>query len=152
MNVPSLVNIYTLDLDYESFKNVKQHKPDHIVSLKHFEYERRLAFLGSPFENMIQRLYSDSNEFDFSDFEGEIDIVYVDGGHDLGTLRSDTENAFKMLRPDSLSCIAWHDYGNPNYPDLTQYLDDLSIEYDIYHVEETWAAFYLQKGEDIDFK
>ena len=154
MNVPSLVKIYTLDLDYESYKDAKLDEQDVPLSLKHFtfEFEEKLAFLGSPYEKMIERLYGDTNKFDFSNFEGKIDFVYVDGGHDLRTLKSDTQNALKMLRPNSLACIAWHDYGNPKYPHLTQYLDDLSTEIKIYHVEETMGCFYLQKGEDIDFE
>jgi len=73
-------------------------------------------------------------------------MVYVDGGHDLRTLKIDTKNAFKMLSPNSLSCIAWHDYNNTNYPHLTKYIDDISTKYDIYHIEETMVCFYLNNA------
>jgi len=74
----------------------------------HFEHESKLAFIDSPYEEKITRLYGDSNEFDSSDFKGKIDMVYIDGGHDLRTVSSDIENAFTMLCPPfyHLYCMA----------------------------------------------
>lgn len=45
-----------------------------------------------------------------------------------------------------MSCIAWHDYGNPNYPDNTNYLNNLSEELSIFHVEETMVCFCLKNA------
>jgi len=145
MNLPPSAKIYTLDFDEESYKKVRhQHEKDSVVSLRHFEYEDKLAFLKSPYCKKITRFYGDSNEFDFSEFEGKIDMAYVDGGHDLRTLKSDTQNAFRIMASDHPACIAWHDYKNPDHPQLTQFLDELSVEYSMYHLEETMICFYLK--------
>ena len=47
---------------------------------------------------------------------------------------------------DPLSCLAWHDYENPSYPDLTRYLKNLSNQLPMYHVEETMICFYLKNA------
>jgi hypothetical protein len=49
-----------------------------------------------------------------------------------------------MLSDNHKGCIAWHDYSNRIYPDLKTYLDELSETRDIFFVEESMVAFYLQ--------
>ena len=146
-NLPSSVKIYTLDFDADFFKEAVQDKHDVAISEKHFEYENKLAFMGSIYEQRIERLYGDLNSFDFSDLYDSVDMIYIDGGHDLRTLMSDTKNALKMLSSHNISCIVWHDYNNANYPQVTEYLNDLSSQYDIYHVEETMMCFYIKNPE-----
>lgn len=148
MNLPPDARLYTLDLDPGSFSQIKhqQHQEDREISEIYLKEDSRPAFSGTPCENKITRLFGDSNEFDFGEFQGKVDMVYVDGGHDLRTVQSDTENALKMLPADSMSCLAWHDYENPSYPDLTRYLKDLSNRLPMYHVEETMICFYLKNA------
>ena len=145
MNLPDSARVFTLDLDFDSFRQIMhlQHEQDREASRVHLEHQSQLAFLGTPYEDRITRLFGDSNEFDFSPFQGTIDVVYVDGGHDLPTARSDTENALKLLPADTIGAVAWHDYRNPDYPDLTRYLDELSRERTTYHVEESTICFFL---------
>lgn len=38
-----------------------------------------------------------------------MDFVFVDGAHDYQSVRKDTENALRLLRPGGV--ILWHDYG-----------------------------------------
>lgn len=47
----------------------------------------------------------------------------------------------------SPSCIVWHDYGNPEFPELTAYIENLATTKQIYHVENTMLAFYLNGKE-----
>jgi len=88
------------------------------------------------FDGRVTALQCDSNEFDPADL-GEFDFLWIDGGHDERTVRSDTENAYRMRRPGERSVIAWHDYRNPKYPELTRYLDGLSTTRPLLFVEET---------------
>ncbi|MBE9529587.1 MAG: class I SAM-dependent methyltransferase [Proteobacteria bacterium] len=145
MNMPDSAQVYTLDLDKPSFDKLEQDqymdRYDKPVSEKHFEYADRLAFTETEYNDRITPLYGDSNDFDFSEFEGKLDMVYIDGGHDLRTLKSDTENGFKIVNPDTFSCVAWHDYTNPEFPQIKKYLDEISSEHKIYHVEETTICF-----------
>jgi hypothetical protein len=102
-----------------------------------------LAFLGTTVETQITRLFGDSNRFDFSKLVNQMDLIYVDGGHDFRTVKSDSENAFRMRAAGRASCIAWHDYKNPGYPDLTRYLTELSEGITMFHVAESWTVFCL---------
>ena len=88
------------------------------------------------FEGRVQQIHCDSNEFDPAGL-GEFDFLWIDGGHDERTVTSDTENAYRMRRPGPDSVIAWHDYGNRKYPELTRYLDRLAVARPLLFVEET---------------
>ena len=139
--------IITLDLDEPAFQQADIATPDIPIAERHLRNTSKLTFIGTPYEKQITCLWGDSNVYDLSRFYGKIEMVYIDGGHDLKTLHSDTENALKMLPEHGLSCIVWHDYQNPNYK-VTQYLDDLSTTLDLYHIEETMTVFYLKNAHE----
>ncbi len=81
-----------------------------------------------------------SIQFDFSPWYGKCGLVFVDGGHDYDTVKSDTQNALKLLTPDG--AIVWHDYGNILFPDVTRYLQELNLP--ILHVGDTQLAIYFR--------
>jgi hypothetical protein len=143
-NLAPSARAYTLDLDENSAGKAEQHENDRPLTLEHLQSQDKLAFRHSSYESQITRLFGNSNTFDFSPFARRMDMIFVDGGHDLRTLRSDTENSFRMLSDNHKGCIAWHDYGNRIYPHLKMYLDELSETRDIFFVEESMVAFYLQ--------
>lgn len=62
----------------------------------------------------------------------------------MPTAASDTQNALAMMDRSKPSCILWHDYGNPEYPELTPYFDELSTELDMVHVEDTKLCAHFQ--------
>ncbi|MBV5272513.1 MAG: class I SAM-dependent methyltransferase, partial [Lamprocystis purpurea] len=98
-------------------------------------------YLCSAKSEQVEQILIDSMKFETAGYEEKFDFVFVDANHKLEYVKQDTENAFKMLT--SNGCIAWHDYGNPQFPELKQYLKDLSVDKPIYHVEETMLCFYL---------
>jgi len=146
MNLPPTAVVYTLDLDPESYKKIRYKKDEWERQLTevHLAHRSQLDFVNTPYEDRIVALRGDSKQFDFSSFIEMIDLVYVDGGHDLRTLASDTENALKMLPERSPGCVVWHDYRNPAQPQVTAYLEELSDGISLYHVEESWSCFYLK--------
>jgi hypothetical protein len=146
-NLPEGSHLYTLDLDLDSLRNLQQDVHDRPLTLTHFDNLNKLAFLGTSFEKQITQLQGESKSYDFSRFSNQIDMVYVDGGHDLPTLASDTRNALLMLSNDHPACIAWHDYENSAYPQVTEHLQSLSTNIDIFHVEETRIAFLIHNDE-----
>jgi len=135
--------LYTLDLDEESAKKIEQETQDRTNTVKYLEYMDNLAFKNTSYEKNIVVLRGDSTRFDYKPYYDQMDLVFVDGGHDLYTVRADTENAFKLVRQNSPHIVAWHDYGNPKHPQLTEYLEKLSNEKDIHHIEETTICYYL---------
>jgi hypothetical protein len=141
--------VYTMDLDEESARTVIQDENDRLLTVEHLNAKDKLAFVQSSFEKRITCLRGDSNTYDFSSLHGQMDMIYIDGGHDARTLESDTKNAFKMLSRDRASCIIWHDYRNAVYPHLTTYLDKLSESHDMFAVAETWLAFSFRNAEHL---
>ena len=93
-------------------------------------------FSCSGWKGPMLALLGDSRHFDFTPWENSVDLVFIDGGHDGATVRADTAHAFQMLL--SGGAIAWHDYENLDFPEVTAYLDSLS---DVVHVLDTSLVF-----------
>jgi len=66
------------------------------------------AYHNTPEEKNITQLYGDSRTFDYSEWHGKCDFVWVDACHDYPFVVSDTENAMKLCKPGGW--IGWHDY------------------------------------------
>ena len=146
-NLPQDSHLYTLDLDEDSLRDLQQDVHDRPLTLTHFDNLNTLAFLGSSYENRITQLKGESKSFDFSAFKHQIDMVYVDGGHDLPTLVSDTKNALMMLCDDHTACIAWPDFENLAYPQVTEYLLSLSTSRAMFHVQESRIVFLIHNDD-----
>lgn len=58
-------------------------------------------------DNLVS-MRGDSKQVDFSPFKGYFDMVFIDGDHSYEGVKSDTENAFEMVKSGGV--IAWHDY------------------------------------------
>jgi len=101
---------------------------------------QKKLFDSSTHRERIVELFGDSTQFDFSPYRDAMDFILIDGGHHIQVVRSDTENALSMIAKDRPACIIWHDYRNPNYQ-ITEYLDRLSVDMPLFHVEETKYVF-----------
>ncbi|MFO1487480.1 MAG: class I SAM-dependent methyltransferase [Verrucomicrobiota bacterium] len=143
-NIPTAEKIYTMDLGNADTQGLEQQKEDAVLTVKHLANEKQLSFMGTPYESKIEQIFGNSNTYDFSRFHGKLDMIYIDGGHDLETLTNDTRNSFAMLAPGRPTVVAWHDYANPVYPQVKTYLDELSNSKKIYHIEESWMCFHIQ--------
>jgi hypothetical protein len=140
LNLPDC-HLYTLDLDEDSYKQASIVESVRHLSELQLERQRELAFMGTPFEKRVQALRGDSTRFDLRPYYGKMDMVYVDGGHDERTIKSDTENAFCMLTKDHPAAIAWDDYGNQLCPAVQECLDARSEK--LFYIEESLTVFYL---------
>jgi predicted O-methyltransferase YrrM len=103
----------------------------------------RKYFEGKDEADGIIQILKDSLYFEPEELSNSIQYIFIDGNHMEKYATKDTENAMTMLDKTVPSCVIWHDYMNPNHPELTHYLDKLSQKIDIYYVEETMLAFYL---------
>lgn len=136
LNFPG-AEIFTFDLAPELAGSVKQDHYHAAISRQHFETDT-MEFNSAKHGARIQRIEDESLRFDSSQYHGSMDLVFVDGGHDHATLDADTRNAF-LMAPNG--CIAWHDYDNPEYPDVKQFLDALNKP--VFHVEESRMCFWF---------
>jgi predicted O-methyltransferase YrrM len=136
LNAPEDGEVYTFDLPRGI--QIDQHPEDVPLTEEHFAVQSE--FIGSPVEHKIKVIAGNSLTEDLSRFY-PIDFIFIDGGHDLATVAADTRNAVRMLRPGG--CIAWHDYKNYRYPELTAYLESLPQK--PMAVGDTMLAFWFDE-------
>jgi hypothetical protein len=110
----------------------------------------RVSRFFSKEKNNIHYIAHNSMTFDFSSLKKKFDMIFVDGDHAYEAVKSDTANAFKLLK-DENSIIVWHDYARAlefvNYPVLAGILDGTPEEKrkNIYSISNTLCAIYSTK-------
>jgi hypothetical protein len=132
--------IFTLDLPYLDGINFQGTDGD--LAKEALRFERK--YLSESNKYLVKQLFQDSMDFDGSKYAGKFQFIFIDANHELNYVKRDTENSFKMIS-DDISCIVWHDYRNPMFPQLTQYIDNLATEIEIFHIENTKIAFHPRK-------
>lgn len=94
----------------------------------------------------IVQLYGDSGTFDFSPYSGQVDLMFVDGAHSYEYVRSDSDAAYRMVKPGGL--ILWHDYDSRWFPGVTRALNQLQAQdarfTGIRHIENTALCFMVR--------
>jgi protein-L-isoaspartate O-methyltransferase len=147
LNAPSDCQVYTLDLDPETAKKAKLSELDRLVS-QHFSAKFG-SEVGSYFKNRndlnIQQLLGDSTQFDYSTIGNDFDIIFIDAAHDYVSKKIDSENAFKLIKKGGI--VIWHNYADVVCPNVTKYLADISDNYKIYHLRNTYLAIYIHEYE-----
>jgi predicted O-methyltransferase YrrM len=81
-------------------------------------------FRDEPESSHITQLLGDSRTFEFEAYENQMGLILVDGSHDYECVRSDSENALKMLAPGGM--IVWDDY-TPQWRAVVRAVDELSL-------------------------
>ncbi len=130
--------VYTLDIP--DIVDVIFEGGDLCIAEKSLITEKR--YNKSSRSDWVKQIYRDSMRFDVGRLRDKFQFVFIDANHRLEYVRNDTQKAFEMIGCALLSCIAWHDYGNPEFPELTKYLDTLSQTHELFHIEGTMLVFY----------
>jgi predicted O-methyltransferase YrrM len=84
----------------------------------------RPLYEGQPAAERIVQHLSDSAAFDYSDFTGRCDLVYVDGAHSAEYLRNDSAAAFEIVAESGI--VVWDDYWR-RVPTVPEFLDALDL-------------------------
>lgn len=66
------------------------------------------AFCSTTEAKKITQFFCDSKTFNYHEWHGKCDFVWVDACHDYDYVLADTSAAFKLCRPGGW--IGWHDY------------------------------------------
>jgi hypothetical protein len=149
LNTPADAKIFTLDVDEQHAAGLEQHPADAPLTQLHLASRSSLDFVGSSVAGKIKALIGNSTTFDFSVWRKSMDLLFIDGGHDLSTVKSDTESALEMAAAERAACIMWHDYRNWEYPALTCYLEDLAQEREIFHIEDTMLCSWFNDPKGV---
>jgi predicted O-methyltransferase YrrM len=99
--------VYTFDLPTADAA-LGAHSPVEIETEVRRAGEVGSCFTGQPEESRITQLWGDSLTFDYGEYAGSVDLVFVDASHEEAFVASDTENALRMVAPGGI--VLWHDY------------------------------------------
>jgi predicted O-methyltransferase YrrM len=101
------------------------------------------AFHGTAEEKRITQLAGDSATFDYSPWEGQVDLIYIDAAHTYDYVKSDTLSALRMLSPTGT--IIWDDYttGAGVYEFITKFAP--TMDRPVFHIFGTRVVLYSRK-------
>ena len=94
-------------------------------------------------------LFGNSRTFAFNSIGRKFDLIFIDGEHSYEAVRSDTANAFGLLK-DEKSMIVWHDYTstyeNIDWEILAGILDGTPVDLrkNLFQVSNTLCALFTQ--------
>ena len=110
------------------------------------EYVTGEVFRDAPddIRRRIHQRLGDSRSLDLSDLFGQIGLVIIDGGHTYDICKSDSQNAFKLIRPGGV--ILWDDY-NAYFPGIRACVDELSREHQLYFLPKEQFVVYGRERE-----
>ncbi len=115
--------IYTLDLPQEKIGATQLEVDQN--DIKYIDKtESGMRFKNKEAGKKITQLFGDSASFDYSPYNGTIDMVFVDGSHAYDYVVNDTEVALKLLSNKGGGLIVWHDYDS--WDGVTKFLNELS--------------------------
>ncbi|VTR91657.1 family 2 glycosyl transferase : Glycosyl transferase OS=Singulisphaera acidiphila (strain ATCC BAA-1392 / DSM 18658 / VKM B-2454 / MOB10) GN=Sinac_0358 PE=4 SV=1: Glyco_trans_1_2: Methyltransf_24: Glyco_transf_4: Glycos_transf_1: Glycos_transf_2: TPR_7: TPR_6: TPR_10 [Gemmata massiliana] len=108
------------------------------------QFARFVNHFGTGYKARL--IAADSRAFDFARL-GPLDLAFVDGGHDLGTARSDSLGAYRALRPGG--CLVWHDLPSRTpWVEVERAVAGLGFPEPVYRVAGTQVGFLI-KGEGL---
>jgi predicted O-methyltransferase YrrM len=140
LNTPEDCVIYTLDLPMEERETIARatNEADRGIiqrSLTGIDYQGKVE------ARKIRQLYGNSLSFDFRPYEGQMDLVFVDGAHHYEAALSDTRNALKLVSKRGV--ILWHDFANyGDYNDVTRAVLDLLPGEKVIQIDSSQLAIY----------
>jgi predicted O-methyltransferase YrrM len=147
--------IYSLDIDSNKMKidnsklnlknknYLKNEKINDHYLMKLFKENGafKIKELNRSNQKKIELINLDSSNFDGLKFKKKFDLIFIDGGHDLKTIQSDTINSNIMSKKDSI--IVWHDYNSKIHKSVTKFIKNYSKKKKIFFVENTMLAIQL---------
>ena len=143
LNSPQDAEIITFDLPLELAGKHRTHSgPDY---LQMNITEPGVLFRDHPAASKIKLVLADSTKFDWTPYERSVDFVFIDGAHDYESVRKDTGNALRIIRPGGI--IVWHDYGV--WEGVTRCLDELRKQFPVVLIKDTTLACLKVREDDL---
>lgn len=140
-NAPCDAVIYTLDLPRDKTGIIlKNDLNEAHRDIKNIDLNEGRYFHEDDDNGNIIELFGDSRGFDFSPYYGKIDFVFIDANHSYTYVKSDTQNALKMLTARGV--ILWHDY-DFIHPGVFRFINEIAREKKIFYIERTRYALLI---------
>jgi predicted O-methyltransferase YrrM len=141
MNTPADTEILTLDLDPAQRGAAKYGLE--MGDITGMPFTVGCLYRGTDSEAKIRQLYGDSALFDFAPFYRTADLVFIDGNHAYENVKSDSNNAFRIVRKGGV--VIWDDYHPECGPGVMRYLSKLNNPKGVFQIVGTRFALYMEK-------
>jgi glycosyltransferase involved in cell wall biosynthesis len=88
---------------------------------------------------------ADSMTYDFSRLS-PLDLVFIDGGHDLEHVLNDSRKTYNALAPGGW--VVWHDFNSPvPWVKVREAIEQIGFRESVVHIERTEVAFLRKQAE-----
>jgi predicted O-methyltransferase YrrM len=153
-NSPDTTSVITVDIDPDTTStqegiSEKDYLCDDIANDEYLK--DNFSKLGALYINRaedsikqkITQIYQDSTTIDpqAQNFTDRFELIFIDGGHDFNTVKSDTNNALCMAKENAI--IVWHDYQSQIHGDVTKFINEFCLDHEIIHIQNTLFALLL---------
>jgi predicted O-methyltransferase YrrM len=135
--------VYTLDLDPAGSYPMGL-KIGRAVRAVHERDLQGYFYRETPVADRIVQLHGDSRTFDYAPYAGQMDLVFVDGGHTYEMVANDTKHALTVLKPGGI--VIWHDFA-PKGRDVAALAREFARERSLFWIEDT-SLLVLIDGVD----
>jgi predicted O-methyltransferase YrrM len=144
-NAPLDTVIYTLDLPQDKSDIVlKNDLHEAHRDIKNINLNERRYFHVKEARGRVIELFGDSMTFDFSPYYGKVDLAFIDANHSYLYVKSDTENALRMLSDRGV--VLWHDY-DFIHPGVFKLINELAQDKQIFYIERTRYALFMNNEQ-----
>jgi predicted O-methyltransferase YrrM len=98
-------------------------------------------YTGTAVAGKVTQLFGDSKALDVTPWEGQCDLVFVDGSHAYSYVVADSAKALELVRPGGT--VLWHDYAGPHQSSgVRRALDELARGLPLVHIAHTSFVAY----------
>lgn len=137
IDLPTSENVIDLEYD-ETLIEVDGNENDNFLRKKQvLNGEVYLQNLSKEERQRVVLSKADSTSINFLNEFGDVNFVFIDGGHEKSIVETDTFNARSIVND---GVIIWHDFGSNIHNDVTQYLIK-EKDRKIFHVKNSLCAF-----------
>jgi precorrin-6B methylase 2 len=155
-NTDPFTKIYSLDIDIKNMRidnsklNLKKKNylknekinDNYLMKLQKNKGSFKINELNNFNKKKIKLLKFNSLDFEGKNYKNQFDMIFVDGGHDLKTILSDTKNSNIIAKKNAI--IFWHDYNSKIHTSVSKFINKYGKNKTIYHIENTMLVFQLQ--------
>ena len=113
-------------------------------------YVKMHRFFSKDLPN-VKHIFGNSHNFDFSGYNKQFDMVFVDGDHHYDAVKNDSKTAFELIKNED-KIIVWHDYAlepeTVRWSVMAGILDGCpsAKRKNIYHISNTLCAVYINEN------
>jgi predicted O-methyltransferase YrrM len=126
------------NVDWNLVRSNDAYNDQYLTDLAHERGEYYLTDLVN--DSRLILVKQDSLEFniDAHELKNSVDLIFIDGGHTLPVVESDTNKAFQLLSSNGI--IIWHDFGSKIHTKVTEVVERVARDRIVIHIENTMLA------------